>query len=61
MGSNHFSNKEQFAVNPETYAQYGYENTKASLKDAVPDIPIEVAPWSGAGQKCIMKTEGRLS
>ena len=43
--SNHFSNKEQFAVYPETYTQYGYENTKASLKeDAVPDIPIEVAP-----------------
>ena len=42
--SNHFSNKEQFAVNPKTYALYGYENTKASLKeDAVPDIPIEVA------------------
>ena len=43
--SNHFSNKEQLAVHPETYTQYGYENTKASLKeDAVPDIPIEVAP-----------------
>ena len=43
--SNHFSNKEQFAVNSETYAQYGYENTKVSLKeDAVSDIPIEVAP-----------------
>ena len=26
--SKHFS-KEQFAVNPETYAQYGYENAKA--------------------------------
>ena len=43
--SNHFSNKEQFAVYPETYTQYGYDNTKASLKeDAVPDIHIEVAP-----------------
>ena len=43
--SNHFSKKEQFVVYPETYTQYGYENTKASLKeDAVPDIPIEVAP-----------------
>ena len=40
--SKHFS-KEQFAINPETYAQYGYENAKASLKeDAVPDIPIEI-------------------
>ena len=43
--SNHFSNKEQFAVYPETYTQHGYEDTKASLKeDVVPDIPIEVAP-----------------
>ena len=42
--SNHFSNKEQFAVNPETYTQYGYENTKRRClkEDAVPDIPIEV-------------------
>ena len=43
--SNHFSNKEQFAIYPETYTQYGYEKTKPSLKeDAVSDIPIEVAP-----------------
>ena len=43
--SNHFSNKEQFAIYLETYTQYGYESTKPSLKeDAVPDIPIKVAP-----------------
>ena len=43
--SNHFSNREKFAVYPETYTQYGYENTKTSLKeDAVPEIPIEVLP-----------------
>ena len=41
--SKHF-NKEQFAVDLEFLAQYGYENAHARLKpDAVPDIPIQMA------------------
>ena len=48
--SKHFS-KEQFTINSEIYAQYGYKNAKASLKeDAVPDIPIDVASGERSGQ-----------